>query len=510
MATTKIKTTGTDLISTSTTSGVISKGDGTTAGTLQLNCENNTHNIKIKSPLHASAAGYTLTLPASITNDYFLKTDGSGNLSFAEVSTDTSALENDIATLALHQATNSNAAKYNLVNTNVDQFEDSTGVATFTDCSRDSSGEYIFTTLGGTTTTALTTPESSTWTVPSGVTSANVLVVAGGGGGCPADTGSESGGGGGGGGVVHHSSLTTTPSASISYTVGDGAAGATSSTRNAANGEDSVFGSITADGGGGTEVNGSKDGGSGGGGSKVGTGGAATQTDSGGGTGYGNAGGNGYNPNGGGGGGGAGGVGAAGSSGTGGAGGAGREFTDFSSYGVSGYFAGGGGGGATSSGGSGGSGGGGAGQAGGTTGGHGTANTGSGGGGSGGGAGTGGNGGSGVILIKYTTVGVATGNFVSTATTSNSAVTSMGLVMTYKNESGTNTLNTDIIAEVSANGGTNYSTCTLTAGGTFSTGVLQAVANDVAVTSGTSIQYRISFANQDSKTAWIKGVSLIY
>ena len=310
--------------------------------------------------------------------------------------------------------------------------------------------------------------------------------------------------------MVHHSSLTTTPSATISYTVGDGAAGATASTRDADSGDNSVFGSITADGGGGAEVNGSKPGGSGSGGSKVGTGGAATQSDSGGGTGYGNAGGNGYNPNGGGGGGGAGGVGAAGSSGTGGVGGAGREFTDFSSYGVSGYFAGGGGGGATSSGGAGGSGGGGAGQAGGTTGGHGTANTGSGGGGSGGGSGTGGNGASGVILIKYTTVGVATGNYVSTATTANSSVTSMGLVMTYKNELGTNTLNTDIIAEVSANGGTNYTTCVLTAAGTFSTGILQASAPEVAVTAGTSIIYRISFANQDTKTAWIYGVSLMY
>ena len=193
------------------------------------------------------------------------------------------------------------------------------------------------------------------------------------------------------------------------------------------------------------------------------------------------------------------------------AGGAGREFTDFSSYGVSGFFAGGGGGGATGVGtAAGGSGGGGAGHSGGTTGGAGTANTGGGGGGSGGGAGTGGNGGTGVILIKYTTAAAATGNYVSTATTANSAVTSMGLVLTYKNESGTNTLNTDIIAEVSANGGTNYSTVTLAAAGTFSTGVLQAVANDVAVTSGTSLIYRISFANQDSKTAWITGVSLIY
>ena len=106
----------------------------------------------------------------------------------------------------------------------------------------------------------------------------------------------------------------------------------------------------------------------------------------------------------------------------------------------------------------------------------------------------------------------ATGNFISTATVANASVSSMGAVITYKNNEGTNTLNTDIILEVSANGGTNWTTAVLTAGGTFSTGILQAVANDISVTAGTSIQYRISFANQSegSKEARIYGASLIY
>jgi len=106
----------------------------------------------------------------------------------------------------------------------------------------------------------------------------------------------------------------------------------------------------------------------------------------------------------------------------------------------------------------------------------------------------------------------ATGNYVSTATTANASVSSMGAVITYKNNAGTNTLNTDIILEVSANGGTNYTTAVLTAGGTFSTGILQAVVNDISVTAGTSIQYRLSFANQSSgsKEARIYGASLIY
>jgi len=106
----------------------------------------------------------------------------------------------------------------------------------------------------------------------------------------------------------------------------------------------------------------------------------------------------------------------------------------------------------------------------------------------------------------------ATGNYVSTATVANASVSKVGIVITYKNQAGTNTLNTDIIAEVSANGGSNYTTVTLAAAGTFSTGVLQCVANDVSVTAGTSIQYKISFANQasGSKEARITGASLIY
>ena len=106
----------------------------------------------------------------------------------------------------------------------------------------------------------------------------------------------------------------------------------------------------------------------------------------------------------------------------------------------------------------------------------------------------------------------ATGSYISTATTANASVSSMGAVITYKNEVGTNTLNTDIVLEVSADGGSNYTTATLVAGGTFSTGVLQAVANDISVTAGTSIQYRISFANQAlvSKVAQIHGASLMY
>ena len=81
-------------INTSTTNGNIKltpngtgcievKGAGGNDGTIQLNCSANSHGVKIKSPPHSAAATYTLTLPTNIVNGQFLKTDGSGNLSWA-------------------------------------------------------------------------------------------------------------------------------------------------------------------------------------------------------------------------------------------------------------------------------------------------------------------------------------------------------------------------------------------------------------------------------------------
>ena len=60
------------------------KGDGSSADAkLTLNCSQNSHGVSIKAPPHSAGQSYTLTLPSSITNGFFLKTDGSGNLSFA-------------------------------------------------------------------------------------------------------------------------------------------------------------------------------------------------------------------------------------------------------------------------------------------------------------------------------------------------------------------------------------------------------------------------------------------
>ena len=75
----------TNFVSTSSSAGLQIKGDGTTDGTLQLNCSQNSHGIKLKSPAHSTSSSYTLTFPGTDPSaDKFLKTDGSGNLSFAD------------------------------------------------------------------------------------------------------------------------------------------------------------------------------------------------------------------------------------------------------------------------------------------------------------------------------------------------------------------------------------------------------------------------------------------
>ena len=82
-------------INTSTTNGNIKlnpngtgvveiKGDGSSAdGTLQLNCSQNTHGVKIKSPPHSAGQSYTLTLPSGIVNGGLLSTDSNGNLGWS-------------------------------------------------------------------------------------------------------------------------------------------------------------------------------------------------------------------------------------------------------------------------------------------------------------------------------------------------------------------------------------------------------------------------------------------
>ena len=107
---------------------------------------------------------------------------------------------------------------------------------------------------------------------------------------------------------------------------------------------------------------------------------------------------------------------------------------------------------------------------------------------------------------------VSTGNFTGTTITAPSSISSMGAVITYQDQAGTNALNTDIVLQLSADNGSNYSTATLTALPDFSSGIKMAKVNDLSVTAGTQLKYKILFANQasGSKEARIRGVSLNY
>ena len=74
----------TSFVTTSSSPGLEIKGDGTTDGTIQLNCSQNSHGVKIKGPPHSASASYTLTLPNNDGDaNQFLQSNGSGVLSFA-------------------------------------------------------------------------------------------------------------------------------------------------------------------------------------------------------------------------------------------------------------------------------------------------------------------------------------------------------------------------------------------------------------------------------------------
>ena len=118
-----------------------------------------------------------------------------------------------------------------------------------------------------------------------------------------------------------------------------------------------------------------------------------------------------------------------------------------------------------------------------------------------------------LIGSKYpTTTTSATGSFEGNAITASASTSKMGAVITYQDNAGTNALNTDIVLKLSADNGSNYSTATLTALPDFATGIKMAKVNDLSVTAGSSLKYKIEFANQasGSKEDRIRGVSLQY
>ena len=114
--------------------------------------------------------------------------------------------------------------------------------------------------------------------------------------------------------------------------------------------------------------------------------------------------------------------------------------------------------------------------------------------------------------LAYADFVAATGSFTGNNITASSSTNKMGCVIAYQDNAGTNALNTDIVLQLTADGGSNYSTATLTALPDFATGIKMAKVNDLNVTAGTSLNYKLSFANQasGSKVARIRGISLQY
>jgi len=100
----------TNFTSTSSAAGLQIKGDGTTDGTLQLNCSQNSHGIKLKSPAHSAGASYTLTFPTTDGNaNEFLQTNGSGVMTWAEAGGGITEIDMFNLTTAKHSFTSKSA-----------------------------------------------------------------------------------------------------------------------------------------------------------------------------------------------------------------------------------------------------------------------------------------------------------------------------------------------------------------------------------------------------------------
>jgi len=117
-------------------------------------------------------------------------------------------------------------------------------------------------------------------------------------------------------------------------------------------------------------------------------------------------------------------------------------------------------------------------------------------------------GGDGYVLITGTSQNTGSSTIVSNAFTASSAPTTSRIVV-FHEVVGSHSLNTDLIAAVSRNGGSNFSNVTLVDEGyvTGSSGqrILAGLVDISGQPSGTSMRWKLSLANNQSK---IHGVSL--
>ena len=128
----------------------------------------------------------------------------------------------------------------------------------------------------------------------------------------------------------------------------------------------------------------------------------------------------------------------------------------------------------------------------------------------------GGNGGAGYVIKEGGIAGLstfsATATVISSTTTAQAVPTKSDLILLMKNAQGTATLNTDIKAFISRDGGTTYTQGTLAEEGNYGDGKILSI-HDLDISSqpsGTSMKYKIELANQasGSKETQIQGCSL--
>ncbi len=102
-----------NLISTSSVPSLEAKGtSGVTDGYIQLNCAENSHGIKLKSPPHSASASYTLTFPNDDGSaNEVLTTNGSGVLTWT-------AAGSNVTTNGLYEHAHTIAANYSITSGN--------------------------------------------------------------------------------------------------------------------------------------------------------------------------------------------------------------------------------------------------------------------------------------------------------------------------------------------------------------------------------------------------------
>ena len=119
-----------------------------------------------------------------------------------------------------------------------------------------------------------------------------------------------------------------------------------------------------------------------------------------------------------------------------------------------------------------------------------------------------------IIIIPYVEATTASGTAISKANTVTGARTKVSGVLLYKDAAGTNTLGTDLKVYFSCDGGSNFTevgASDFSVGSDFSTGVKTVYLAQKTCTSGTDVRYKIEFANQSgSKKAEVYGIALNY